>query len=124
MARLTIARVFEASKILATEAGQQIRELVTYSSEAFEQIVRALRNNLTFEDNFRCRVVTVSLTDAVFSDVFTGGGVATGVVPLQVQSQVVGVKDFTWFVTEAGQLRVRVGFTTPGTYSVKLLVLF
>lgn len=111
--------------MLATQAGQEIRELVTYSAEAFEQIVRALRNNLTFEDNFRCRVVVVSLPHEVYSDVFTQGGLATGVVPLQVQSTTVGIKEFGWYVTEAGQLKVRVSFAGgTGTYSVKLLVLF
>ena len=59
--KLTITRVLETAKVLATEAGQQIGDFISYMAEFVDQVVRALRNGLTFKDNFDCEVRLVSL---------------------------------------------------------------
>mgnify|MGYP006933461297 CR=1 FL=1 len=59
--KLSIARVLETSKYLATDAGKQLEEFVTFVSDLSEQMIRSLRNGLTLRDNFDCQVVDVTI---------------------------------------------------------------
>lgn len=69
--KITIPRLFDATRVLATEAGAAIQELVEFSQQAFEQLLRALRNNLTFTDNFRCQVIYATLKHGVEQEINT-----------------------------------------------------
>lgn len=65
MAKLSITRLFEVSRFMSTEAGQQLHDLIVYLSDFAEQTLRALRNGLTFGDNFNCEIVTATLQHEV-----------------------------------------------------------
>lgn len=61
MAKITVSRIFELSKYLATKSGQELKDALVYLSEFAEVSLRNLRNGLTFADNFDCELKTVSL---------------------------------------------------------------
>lgn len=79
----SIPRLFDAARLLATQAGQQMAELIQFCQFAFEQLIRALQNNLSFEDNFRCQVLTLTLRHQVTTKVALNG-TATGIIVTRV----------------------------------------
>jgi hypothetical protein len=73
MAKLSITRFFEISRFLATEAGKQLSDFLIFASDFFEQVLRALRNGLTFADNMNCTVLNVTLQHEVPQVINSGG---------------------------------------------------
>ena len=52
MAKISVSKIFELSKYLATKSGQELKDALIYLSEFAEVSLRTLRNGLTFRDNF------------------------------------------------------------------------
>jgi hypothetical protein len=65
MAKITISRIFETARALATEAGGQLQDFIQFQAQFAEITIRALRNGLTDEDNTDCTIRVVELTDNV-----------------------------------------------------------
>jgi hypothetical protein len=126
MAKITISRIFETSKILATEPGQILQDFINYMSQLAEQTLRNLRNGLTFTDNFDCLVSTVALSDGVDQVVNTSGRQPSGILPLRVVSTAYGADSFAWYIDETGATHVTMTFTNSPTkaQNVVLLILF
>ena len=126
MAKITISRIFETSKILATEPGQILQDFINYMSQLAEQTLRNLRNGLTFADNFDCLISTVSLKDGVEQVINTSGRQPTGIIPLRVVSTAYGSAGLVWYIDETGATKVSVTFTNspPTAQNVVLLILF
>lgn len=72
MAKITISRIFETTKALATQAGNDLNEFVTFSAQFAEITIRALRNGLTADDNFDCEIKTLKLTQGSVTEVNVG----------------------------------------------------
>lgn len=124
MAAINVGRIFETSKILATKAGQEIRDFVDYSAAAFEQVVRALRNGLTFADNFDAKYIEVELVNDTVTGLNTGAKRPKLILPCQVISLAYGWDSFHWYIDGAGQTKCVMGFTgTPGTTQIKVVLL-
>ena len=111
MAKITIARLLETSKLLATEAGQQLSELVTYMSDLSEQVLRTLNNNVTIKDNLSAKISQVSLKQNTEQVLNTDGKYPVWVAPARVVSNVYGIENFHWYINSANDVIVRVGFT-------------
>ena len=110
MAKLSISRIFDTGKFLKTEAGQQLEGVITYLAEFAEQSLRAIRNGLTFQDNFDCEVKTVSLIHGTEQVISTSKQV-TGVLVTRVVSSVYGFDSISWYIGNNGSLVVKVNFS-------------
>lgn len=123
--KLTITRVFETAKILASETGQQISDMVNYLAEFVDQVVRALRNGLTFSDNFDCQIKTVSLTHDV-AQIVSSDRKVTGMIPIRCIRQDLMLSEFGWYYDDNGRLTVKASFDAdPGNaVDVQLVMLF
>jgi hypothetical protein len=62
MAKITIQRIFDATKALATEAGQSLQDFINFQAQFAEITLRALRNGLTYSDNMDCDIRTLKLS--------------------------------------------------------------
>ena len=126
MAKLSIQRLLEASKLKATEAGQQLGELIDFVNTMADQLVRALRNGLTFQDNFNCLVSTLELKDGISSVVNTGGKRPYGIIPIRVVSESESVASLVWSIDQSDQTNVTVSFTGSPTEKqlVTVIILF
>lgn len=60
--KITIGRIFETARALATEAGQELTDFINFQAQFAEITIRALRNGLTDEDNSDCEIRTIQLT--------------------------------------------------------------
>ena len=72
MAKVTLSRLFEVSRYLTTDAGNQLRDALVYLSEFVEVTTRNLRNGLTFGDNFDATLKTVTVRPDTEQVILTG----------------------------------------------------
>lgn len=123
--KITITRLLETSKFLATKVGQEIPEFFNYMGEFVEQVTRSLRSGLTFVDNHDCSVRTVSLRHDTAQVIEVQKTVSTILVG-RVFSQTYSLSEFGWYYDSQGRLTVKVGYDSdPGqALDVQLLVFF
>lgn len=110
MTKINISRLKNLSKILSTDAGNELREFINYSANTFELVLRALNKGLTFQDNFAANVVTAT----VFNNTDTQIAVTSkpsGVIPMRVIEASSGISSFNWYINSSGNLIVNVVFT-------------
>lgn len=120
--KISISRLLETSKFLATEPGQALSDFIQYVAELAENVIRALQNNLTFADNFNCKVTTLSLKHNVEQVVNTNAKRPMGILPMQAVSSTTGVDSLIWYVNNSGQVVIKVGFVGAPTTTVDLVV--
>lgn len=119
MAKYTVSRLLETTRLLTTDAGEQLKDLVNYTSEMAENIARLLRNGLSFSDNFNCQIREVSVKHEVLEPVGADKPVL-GIIPIRVLSTTVDLESFGWHYDERGRLVVRAAFTGAPANSQKL----
>lgn len=124
--KITITRLYDAARFLQTEVGKAAQEFVDYSISAFEQIIRALRNGLTFTDNFNCKISEVFLTHNTAQVINTDGKTPFGILPIRVFSSTTGVSAFSWYINQKGETEVNMEFvgSPADSQRVLLIVLF
>lgn len=127
MAKITIQRIYDAAKDLATKSGQELTNFLTFTTTAFEEVVSALKNSLSYEDNFDCKVMTVELFDDLEQQVSAAAGlkVIKEIRVRQVISAAYGIETFHWWVASDGNARVKATFTgtPPGGTRIKVVLL-
>lgn len=125
---ISIAKLVEVSKFLATEAGGELREFIEYMGGMSEQVIRALKNGLTFRDNFDAEVLEVELTSGTAQIV--GNKKTTvkpsGVLVQRVISSLYSLDAFLWYLDGQNKLTVKATFTGSPTdkVTVSLIVLY
>ena len=112
MAKITISRLFEVSKYLATDAGKELKDALVYLSEFVEVIVRNLRKGLTFEDNFDTQVKQVILRPDIETVILsaTTRRVKEVVVRQVIHDTYYRLSGFGWKYNSEGQVVVSAGF--------------
>ena len=125
--KITLSRVFETSRALATSAGQELSDFIDFTAQMSEQVLRALRNGLTLEDNVRCLTQRVTLESDKHQQVATGGKLPNKVLVTRIYSLTNGLSGFLWYVDNQNRLNVRCTFdNSPGTnkIDVDLLIFY
>lgn len=123
--KLSISKLLETSRFLTTKAGAELRDFIVYVAEFSEQVLRALRNGLTFDDNFNAKAVVVELADATAQIVDTAGKNPTGIIPLRVFSSTYRIASFGWYINADGKTVVTAGFTGSPSDKINVtLVIF
>lgn len=118
--KLSIPKLLETSKLLSTEAGQQLADLISYVSITLSQLIQSLRGGLTFEDNFDCLIQTVSLTHNI-SQVINRGSLSktvSSVVPMQAISTSTAITCLVWYLDSSNSLVVTPQFFGSPTSAV------
>lgn len=113
--KLSITSLLEASKLLATKSGQELAELIDFVNDLADQTIRVLRQGITIRDNFKAELMTATLKNNVEQTINYKGQQIYEVRPLRVVSAVYGVDSFHWYLNNANQLVVKLGFTNSPT---------
>lgn len=129
MAKLSVTRLLDASRMLTTDAGKQLRDLIDYVNNVSSEVVRALRGGLTFSDNFSCKFAEVTLTHNVANILNTDGRTPVGIFPVRVNSSTYGIDAVSWWVDSSANVQIRPLFTPAPPASdvaqkVTLVILF
>lgn len=91
--KLNVGKSFELSKTLTTESGAELEEPLAYLSELSEQVLRALRNQLTFGDNFSAITKQTSLRHNVPTVIEVGNKRPNQVLAMSVRSTRYGLTE-------------------------------
>lgn len=73
MAKITISRLFDVGQYLSTDAGKELADALRYLSEFVEVTVRALRNNLSIDDNFNATTKEVNIVSGLETVIQSAG---------------------------------------------------
>lgn len=127
MAKVTLSRLFEVSRYLTTEAGDQLKDALFYLSEFVEVTTRNLRNGLTFTDNFDTIIKTISVRPDTETVILVSDKRRATEVVLRrvVDNQYYDVSSYGWKYNSAGEIVVRVGFagSPPATQDITVVVM-
>lgn len=110
MAKLTLSRIFELSKVLTTTSGRELEAAWTYVSELAEQVLRALRNGVTLKDNLDASLLRITVSHGIEAG-FNPRKSPLWVTPGRVISTLYGVDSHRWYVNAAGEWRIVVNFS-------------
>jgi hypothetical protein len=126
MTKLAVPALFELSKALATQAGQELQEALQYLSIVSDQVVRALRQGVSLADNLDCLTSNVTLSHNKAQVVNANGRSPVGIVPIRVISTSVSIPSIKWSINSSNEVSVTATFLTdPGSaQQVVLLILF
>jgi len=111
-------------KLFATDyddapKGQWLGKLVSNLNLFIDQSTTAFRNNLTFEENFRCQVKTVSINSDVGLQLSYNQ--VSGVVVLQLDGAM--LLGFQWTPLNNGSIEIKVKHDSKSAVPCKLLIL-
>lgn len=126
MAKITISRIFETSRALATKAGAELSDVVQFVADLAEQTLRNLRNGLTYTDNFDCQSKPVYLRNGVATPVSVSGLKAVSEVRVRrFLDTRYALSSWIWYVDQNGRLTVTAGFSgsPDANYEVPLEIL-
>lgn len=126
MAKINITRIFDTARALGTKPGQELNDFVSYTAEAFSQIIAAMRNALTFADNFNCIVVEPEVLHAQAQVLNVNGKSPTDILLTRTFSFTNPVQNFTWGYNASGQIVILTNFVGSPTTAIRirLVVLF
>lgn len=113
MAKVTISRIFEITKLLTTKSGQELKDGLTYLSDFAEITLRNLRNGLTYADNFACEVKSITIknnTETIITPITTKR-VNQVVVRKSTSSKYYCLDSFGWKYNSDGEIVVKLKFT-------------
>jgi hypothetical protein len=91
MAKITISRMLEISRLLGTDAGKQLADFLSYVSDLSEQVIRILRNNVTIGDNIDGKFLQVTLKHDTEQVINTDSRQPAWVAPAKVISTTVSL---------------------------------
>lgn len=121
--KVAISRLLETSKFLNTKAGQELSDFFDYFSPFAEQVIRALQNGITLDDNENGTTKTVSLKHNTEQRIAIDKGKT--VVEARIRRVVSSTylqDSFGWWVNSAGELVVKAGFTGAPTTAVDCIL--
>lgn len=128
MAKINVSKLIDTGKFLATEAGKQLADLITYLADFVGQVIRTLNKGVTITDNMSSKTLVASLKNDIEQVINTDAKIPLMILPARVISSVYGVDDFHWYVNSANEVVVRIGYTgsptSSTTYDVVLVIFF
>jgi hypothetical protein len=127
MAKITIQRVFDTTKALATEAGQSLQDMIQFQAQFAEVALRALRNGLNYADNMDCEIRQLSLSHDTQTVLTVGNKRPTEIRQRRILD--VGhtlTQPIAWGFTAAGKPYVTASFSPTPTdpVSIEIIILY
>lgn len=124
--KLTINSTFDYATIASSKAAQELKPFIDHYNQSLEQIVRAFKNRLTFEDQFLGQQTVVEMQHNVETKVALNRMQVLGVIPLGVSSTTDALTNMVTGVNQQGQLVVTPQFKLASAtkINVTLFILF
>lgn len=111
MTVISISRTPDIAKALNTKSGQELEDILSFLvSELTDQVIRTLRNGISFKDNVNCLVSTVALSHDIEQEIETGGRTPQQIIFGRVSSTTSIITGFGWYLDERSRLQVKVKY--------------
>jgi len=111
--KITISRLLEVSKYLASEVGQKIPDFFQYMGTFVEEVIRTLKNGVTLVDNMAGEIRAVSLKHDTEQIIEVKKPVTAAQV-MRIVSKGETFTSFGWWYDSQGKLTVKLKFgSTP-----------
>ncbi len=124
MTQIKVSKILDLAKYAATKSGQELADFLTYVSELADQVIRILRNGITFTDNIDSKFASASLVTGVASTINVGNRRPKLVIVAQVMSVLYSTDSFSWYIDGNGDCKVVATFTgSPGTAQIPVVLL-
>jgi hypothetical protein len=127
MTVVTITRTPDIAKALNTKSGKELEDILSFLvTELTDQVIRCLRNGISFRDNVTCIVSQVALRHDTYQEIETSGRTPTQILFGRVSSPTTILTGFGWYIDERSRLQVKVKFDPVVTEAldVTLTILF
>lgn len=124
--RISFAQLFDVALLAGSKIAQDITPFIDFCNKGFDEIVRALKNQLTFADNFKCQIIEAKLKHGEQAKLKLKEANVFGVIPVRTNVSTNSVASLNFSVDQEQQLLVTPGFAvaTNVEYTVTLVVLF
>jgi hypothetical protein len=117
----SLRRINKEDIAKAGEVPSWLDALISPLNDFLDQVTSALRNRLTFEDNFQCAVKTIKVYSGVESEVSTGSRLSVrGVQVLDGGEEIISSFGFRRLTN--GNLGITVNFLTAADAEVTFLI--
>lgn len=124
MTKLSIQRVFEASKLLSTDTGKEIQELINYVSDFAEQTIRVLSGGVGFADNVDSQIVTAQIRSGEDQVLFLRK-TPIGLLPIRVVEVGSKISEHGWYFNNSGEVVVNTAVVgSSDVYTIIYLAIF
>ena len=110
MAKLNAPKAFDKS-LLDQDLSEKLEPLLGHVNQNFDQLIRALYNQLTLSENVNGTLVTVSAYNNVQTFVQTGGKAIAGILPIRVSGD--GLAAMSWYTDNSGRIAITFKFSDP-----------
>jgi hypothetical protein len=105
--KITQSRLFDKAILGAAKAAQELAAFIDYVNGVNDNVIRALRNELTLTDNMKGQFITVELTHATASTVSITQRSIAGIVHMKTTATDGDtLQSFDWQFTSSGQLQI------------------
>ena len=124
MTQLKVSRLIEVSKILTTKSGQELSDFVQYVADLAEQVVRTLRNGVSFVDNMDASFKDAKLVSGTAAIINSGTKRPRMIQIAQIMSETYALDSFTWYIDAQGRTQVKATFTgSPASTQISVVLL-
>ncbi len=112
--KLTLTKLLETSRYIATAAGQDLAGALEYIADLAEQTITALRQGLGFADNFDCDEKSVTLKHETAQTITTRKPIRK-ILVTRVVSQSYALAGFGWYYDDRSQPTLWVSYAAIGS---------
>lgn len=124
--KITISRIFETTKALATDAGNQLQDFIQFQAQFAEIALRSLRNGLTYADNMDCTIKTIAFQDNTPLTLVLDKKPTEIRIRKVLNSTYSLSKPIKWYFNNQGNPEITLNFTPTPTapISVEIIILY
>lgn len=121
MSKITISRLLESSRFVATKAGAELTDFIQAVADLVENTVRILTNGVGVKDNMDAIIKSVSIKHNTDTVVNTNGKTPLEVRPTyQLGNLTNMVSAFGWTINSSGQTVIRAKFDSATTAAIDI----
>jgi len=106
--KIKLSSVLDLSRYLTTPAGQSLKDVLQYLSMLAQEVITALSNNLSYEDNFSCEIKRVVITNNVQTRVLSSKALPVKEIRVRriYDNNYYVVSSFGWTYDVSGNLSI------------------
>lgn len=121
--KISISSLYDVTKVLGTKAGSELQDFIVFSQQAFGEIVRAVKGNLTLRENIKGLILELSATNGKPIVVNVGVNII-GCIPLRCKHNSDSITGLNWGYTQDNSIMLTIYFREATVSARQVTVYF